>query len=145
MTDFDNNNTNVIVSIDGENPQADFNNDSILASEESQIEFNGTSNAVACGNQPTQNGILFSHLKNNWEIISQKLNQLDLLVTLIIRAIIFKNKIVIFNHKYHITGTENISIVTIAVITVLCNWYLHHAALGDTLECFLGAGQTVYS
>ena len=33
------------------------------------------------------------HFKNNWEIIAQKLNQLDLLGALIIRAIILKNNI----------------------------------------------------
>ena len=43
-----------------------------------------------------------------------------------------------FNHKYCIRGTENVSIETIAVTTVLCSWYLNHAARGDTLDCFLG-------
>ena len=73
-------------------------------------------------------------------MIAQKLSKLNLLGALVIRALIFKNKNVLFNHKYCITGTENVSLATIAVTTVLCNWYINHAALGDTLDCFLGAG-----
>ena len=46
---------------------------------------------------------------------------------------------VLFNHKYWIKGTENVSLTTIAVTTVLCSWYLNHAAMGDTLACLLGA------
>ena len=45
----------------------------------------------------------------------------------------------LFNHKYCITGTDNVSLATIAVTTVLCSWYFNHAAMGDTLNCFLGA------
>ena len=59
---------------------------------------------------------------------------------MVIRAIFFKNKNVLFNHKYQIKGTENVSLTTIAVTTVLCSWYFNHAAMGDTLDCFLGAG-----
>ena len=70
----------------------------------------------------------------------QKLNQLNQLGVLIIRAIIFKNKAVMYNHKYQIKGRENVSFATISVTTVLCSWYFKHAARGDTLDCFLGAG-----
>ena len=45
-----------------------------------------------------------------------------------------------YNHKYQIKGTENVSFTTIAVTTALCSWYFKHAARGDILDCFLRAG-----
>ena len=118
----DSNDTNVIVSNDRENPHADNGYVNNIVPGENQYENNNNINAVVpCSNQSKQNGLLYSHFKNNWEIVAQKLNQLDLLGALVIRAIIFKNKNVMFNHKYCITGTENVSIATIAVITVLCS------------------------
>ena len=139
--DHDSNDTNAIAVTDGENPQVDNKNVNNFVSGENQFENNDIINAViTCCIQTTQNGLLYSHFKNNWEIIAQKLNQLNLSGALVIRALIFKNKNVLFNHKYCITGTENVSLATIAVTTVLCNWYFNHTALGDTLDCFLGAG-----
>ena len=71
LPDFSLQNNNVINSFDGENPLTD--NDSLFASDASQIENNNTSICVVSGSDSTQNGILHSHFKNNWEIIAQKL------------------------------------------------------------------------
>ena len=140
--DFDStdDNDNDVNSNEGENPLAGNDDDNNFAAGENLCVNNDTRGVVDFrGNQPTHNGLLYSHFTNNWEIIAQKFNQLDLSGALIIRAIIFKNKNVLFNHKYWIKGTENVSLATIAVTTVLCSWYFKHAARGDTLDCFWGA------
>ena len=141
-------NANDADSNEGDNPQAGNDDDDDLAAGENHgvvmLDTNDTRGTPSGddnfgGNQPTHNGLLYSHFTNNWEIMVQKLNQIDQSGVLIIRAIIFKNKAVMYNHKYKIKGTANVSFATIAVTTVLCSWYFKHAARGDTLDCFLGA------
>ena len=89
--DFDSTtvNDNVVESNEGENPLADNDNDNNFSAGENQCVKSDSRNVVVFhGNQPTQNGLLYSHFSNNWEIIAQKLNQLDLPGALIIRVII---------------------------------------------------------
>ena len=93
LPDFDSNDTNVVIINDGENPHANNHNENNFISGENQNKNNDIINAVVPhGNQLTQNGLLYSNFKNNWEMIAQKLDQLDLLGDLVIRAIIFKKR-----------------------------------------------------
>ena len=67
-------------------------------------------------------------------------NQSNIDVGLVIRALILKNKKVVYNYSFNIISTDNVPNATIAVATVMCNLHLAIATKGDTLTCSLGAG-----
>ena len=59
---------------------------------------------------------------------------------LVIRAILMKNNVVIFNYTYKILGTDNVQNATIVATYKMCDQYLGCTIKGDTLVCSLGTG-----
>ena len=87
---------------------------------------------------PPYHELLLRHFTNNYELIAQKQSDID--AGLKIRALILKNKNVVYNYSLKIIGTDNVPNATIAAAIVMCNLYYAIAAKGDTLTCSLGAG-----
>ena len=84
------------------------------------------------------NELFLKQFTNNYHLIAQK--QSDNEVGLVIRALILKNKEVIYNYSLKIISTDNVPNSTIAVANAMCNLYFTIATKGDTLTCSLGAG-----
>ena len=82
--------------------------------------------------------LLLKQFTNNYNLIAQKQSDND--VGLVIRALILKNKKVVYNYSFRIISTDNVPNATIAVATVMCNLYLAIATKGDTLTWSLGVG-----
>ena len=89
-------------------------------------------------NTPPYHELLLRHFNNNYKLIAQKQSGLE--GGLQIRALILKNKIVVYNYSFTIIGTDNVPNATITAAIVMCNLYIDIAAKGDTLTCSLGAG-----
>ena len=146
---FDEENSQVVDNIDrpaGEVPQVidDNNYNDIKAIPQTVVEQNnigGSEGAIPRSLDvvtPPYHELLLKHFTNNYGLIAQKQSDID--AGLKIRALILKNKNVVYNYSFKIISTDNVPNATIAAAIVMCNLYLAIAAKGDTLTCSLGAG-----
>ena len=87
---------------------------------------------------PPDHELLLKHFTKNYDLIAQKQSNID--AGLKIRALILKNKNVVYNYSFKIIGTDNVPNATIAAAIVMCNLYFAIAAKADTLTCSLGVG-----
>ena len=63
--------------------------------------------------------LILKQLTNNYHLIAQK--QSDTEVGLVIRALLLKNKEVIYNYSFKIISIDNVPNATIAVANIMCN------------------------
>ena len=63
--------------------------------------------------------LTLNQFTNNYQIFTQKLDNTD--SGLVIRALLLKNKDVIYNYSFKILSTENVHNATIAVTNCMCN------------------------
>ena len=69
--------------------------------------------------------LTLDQFENNYQLFVQKLADTD--TSLVIRAILLKNNVVIFNYSFKIIGTDNVQNATIAAANKVCNstWFMH--------------------